>query len=558
MTSQPASSPAAAGGRRPLVRSFAFRLGAAFALVAIAGAAITALMVNAAFASQFGSYLRHQQHAQISVITAAASRAYAGGGKWDRRALDAIIPTVGSGYLRILTPTGAQVWQWNGHTISWNNRWMAGTGKTSKKAATHHGTGHAGSGNGGNGSRSGSGSGGWDQWDHWNGNGSRNWGSGNWGAPAPGASAPAARLVAYTASLAGTPSPSSGQLQRAVIKVNGKVVGTALIALPPPAALPEPAALRSELVGLVLAAGAGGALISLILGLVFARRAARPIRDMTTAARAVAAGEHAPRVPASRDDEFGDMERAFNALADAAEDEEKLRQGFAAEVAHELRTPLTILRSQVEGLRAGVLNPTPDALASLDEEVRRMSRLVADLQVLGSADAAGFSLQRTSTDLGQLADETAREFAALFEGSEITLETALEPVTAWVDRTRVSQILANLLSNTLKYTPAGGLVRLRVTSDGPWAVLQVTDNGPGIPADELPHVFDRFFRGRTTQSPGTGTGLTVVSELATAHGGTAEAVSDPGHGAAFTIRLPRQTTQAHNRSRADQPHPSLA
>jgi two-component system sensor histidine kinase BaeS len=340
-----------------------------------------------------------------------------------------------------------------------------------------------------------------------------------------------------------------------VIKVNGKVVGTALVALPPPAGLPDVAAFRSEVIGLVLAGGAAGALISLALGLFFARRAARPIRDITTAARAVAAGEPGARAEARRADEFGEMERAFNALADAAEREEKLQQGFAAEVAHELRTPLTILRSQVEGLRAGVLDPTPDALASLDEEVRRMSRLVADLQVLGSADAAAFSLQRSAADLGQLADEAAREFAALFEGSEITLETRLEPVTAWADRTRVGQILANLLSNALKYTPAGGLVRLSVAGDGPWAVLRVTDSGPGIPADELPHVFDRFFRGRTTASPGTGAGLTVVSELARAHGGTAEAASDPGHGATFTIRLPLQATPVRNRVRANPSHP---
>ena len=144
---------------------------------------------------------------------------------------------------------------------------------------------------------------------------------------------------------------------------------------------------------------------------------------------------------------------AVNALADAAEGEEKLRQGFAAEVAHELRTPLTILRSQVEGLHVGVLDPTPEALTSLDEEVRRMTRLVADLQILGSADAAGFSLERAPVDLGKLADETAREFAGLFEGAGIRLQTRLEPATAWADRIRVGQILANLLSNALKYTP---------------------------------------------------------------------------------------------------------
>ncbi|HEY5988268.1 MAG TPA: HAMP domain-containing sensor histidine kinase, partial [Streptosporangiaceae bacterium] len=219
----------------------------------------------------------------------------------------------------------------------------------------------------------------------------------------------------------------------------------------------------------------------------------------------------------------------------------------AAEVAHELRTPLTILRSQVEGLRVGVVQPGPAALTSLDEEVQRMSRLVADLQILGSADAAGFSLERTHTDLGKLADETAREFSGLFEGAEVTLQTRLEPAPAWADPARVGQILANLLSNALKYTPQGGLVRVQVTTEGTWAVIRVSDTGPGIPPDELPHVFDRFFRGRTARPTGTGIGLTVVSELAQAHGGTAEVASQPGQGTTFTVRLPAQATPPHNR-----------
>jgi signal transduction histidine kinase len=185
----------------------------------------------------------------------------------------------------------------------------------------------------------------------------------------------------------------------------------------------------------------------------------------------LATGGHAARLNGGRADEFGQMSRAFNALADAAEGEEKLRQGFAAEVAHELRTPLTILRSQVEGLRVGVLEPDTAALASLDEEVQRMTRLVADLQVLGSAEAAGFSLERAHADLGKLADETAREFAGLFEGAGIRLQTRLEAVTVWADQVRVGQIVANLLSNALKYTPKGGLVRMEVTTEDPWAVI---------------------------------------------------------------------------------------
>lgn len=523
----------------PLARSFAFRLGAAFAIVAIAAAGITALVVNAAFAARFDRYLAQRQHAQVTRITTAASHAYAGKSKWDLHALETLIPAVGSGTLRVLTPSGKNVWQWDGHSMSWNDHWMQHTPARSG----HHGTGQGSGGSGSGGNDCGS----WDNCGSWN---SGSWGSGSWSsgwagsAPGPAAGQPAMLLAA-----AATPAPSPaatpaslGPVQRIPIKVNGKVVGTALIQVPQVSALPDAVAFRGEVIGLLLAGGAVGALVSLALGIFFARRATKPVRDLTRAARAVAAGDRHARLDADRADEFGQMSQAFNDLADTAEGEEQLRQGFAAEVAHELRTPLTILRSQVEGLRVGVLQPDTAALASLDEEVQRMTRLVADLQILGAADAAAFSLERTHADLDKLADETAREFAGLFEGAGIRLQTRLEAATAWADPIRVSQILANLLSNALKYTPQGGLVRLQVTTDGPWAIIAVSDSGPGIPPDELPHIFDRFFRGRTAHPSGTGIGLTVVSELARAHGGTAQVSSEPGQGSTFTIRLPSQAT----------------
>ncbi len=526
----------ARGGRVPLARSFAFRLGVAFAAVAIAAAGVTALVVNAAFAARFDRYLAGQQRAQVARITMAAGRAYTGNGKWDLHALETLVPAAGPGTVRVVTPSGQDVWQWDGHEMSWNGEWMQGG-----QGSGHHGTGQ-GSGNSGGNSGGGSGDcGSWDNCGTWHGG---SWGSSGWSGSAPGAavSRPAA-LLAATASPSPSASPAVlGTLQRIPIKVNGKVVGTALVRVPQATALPDAVAFRGQVIALVLGAGAAGAVVSLALGIFFARRATRPVRQLTAAARALAIGDRSARLQAGRRDEFGQMSRAFNALADAAQDQERLRQGFAAEVAHELRTPLTILRSQVEGLRVGVLAPGPASLASLDEEVQRITRLVADLQVLGSADAAGFSLERTHTDLAKLADETAREFAGLFEGAEVTLQTRLEPAPAWADPARIGQMLANLLSNALKYTPRGGLVRLETTTGGPWAFIRVSDTGPGIPADELPHVFDRFFRGRAARPAGSGIGLTVVAELAAAHGGTAEVTSEPGQGATFTVRLPAQVS----------------
>jgi two-component system, OmpR family, sensor histidine kinase BaeS len=493
----------AGGGRRPLARSFAFRLGAAFAVVAIAAAAITALVVNAAFGARFRAYLQQQHDAQVTAITLAAGSSYAGNGKWDLHALQALIQSAGAGTVTIRTPAGQDVWQWDGHSMNWNDQWMQGSSGSSSGSG----------GSSSNGSTSGGGSsghGGCGSWDNCSSRDSSGWDmSSGWAdiAAAGGARPTAVLLAAAAASPSPSPAGSPaglGPAQQIPVKVNGKTVGTVTVRLPAVGSLPEEVAFRGQVIGLVLAGGAAGALVSLALGIVFARRATRPVRQVTAAARAMAAGDRDIRLDVGRADEFGEMSRAVNTMADAAQAEEDLRQGFAAEVAHELRTPLTILRSQVEGLRVGVLQPGPEALTSLDEEVRRMSRLVADLQILGSADAAGFTLQRVTVDLAALAGETAREFGPLFEGAGIALETRLRPAPAWADPVRAAQILANLISNALKYTPAGGQVRLGTAADPPWAVLTVADTGPGIPADELPRIFDRFFRGRTARPAAPG------------------------------------------------------
>lgn len=280
-------------------------------------------------------------------------------------------------------------------------------------------------------------------------------------------------------------------------------------------------------------------LAALALGIVLARRATAPARELTRAAKALAAGDRSRRVDYQTPDEFGAMAISFNAMADTIEHEDRLRRDFASEVAHELRTPLTILRTQLEGLQDGVIEPSSRALASLHEETLRLTRLVADLETLASADAAGFSLEQRVIALRPLLDEVALEFTGPFRAEEVRLDVDLEDVAADVDPTRVHQVAANLLSNALKFTPAGGRVRMALRPEGPDAVISVNDTGPGIPADELPQVFDRFFRGRGARASGSGIGLTVARELVRAHGGDIEVSSDPGRGATFTVHLPR-------------------
>jgi two-component system sensor histidine kinase BaeS len=232
------------------------------------------------------------------------------------------------------------------------------------------------------------------------------------------------------------------------------------------------------------------------------------------------------------------MAKAFNAMADTIEEEDRLRRAFASDIAHELRTPLAIIRSQIEAMQDGVVRSSADSLGSLHEEVLRLSRLVADLETLASAEAAGFSLEPKRVRLDELVAESATEFAGPYESAGVRLRTELTPVGASVDPTRIHQVLANLLSNALKFTPAGGEVLVQLVEGEGQVVLSVADDGPGIAADELPHIFERFFRGRGARARGSGIGLTVARELVHAHGGEIEVSSNTDRGSTFTVRLP--------------------
>ncbi|MGH2668621.1 MAG: HAMP domain-containing protein, partial [bacterium] len=349
-------------GATSLRRSFAFRLVVAFAVVALVGAGATALVVNAAFAARFDRYLQQQQTAQLDRISSGIARAYAGNERWDRQALEAVLPNVGSGDVRVIGTSGQDVWGWDGHSMSWDDHWMqGGSDHDSRDGSSQPSQG---------------GQAGWNDIDHAgdrsgsdHGSGSENWGSGSWSdegwsqTSAVGSSRPLALLAFDRSTPSANPDLTSadlGTVQRIPILVDGKVVGTAIVRLPTATALPDAIAFRSEVIRLLLLGGALGALLSFALGIFFARRTTRPVREVTGAARALASGDRSVRLEAERPDEFGEMGRAFNSMADAIDDEEQLRQGFAGEVAHELRTPLTILRTQVEGFRVGVLQPTPE------------------------------------------------------------------------------------------------------------------------------------------------------------------------------------------------------
>ncbi|MBJ7453744.1 MAG: two-component sensor histidine kinase, partial [Blastococcus sp.] len=215
-----------------------------------------------------------------------------------------------------------------------------------------------------------------------------------------------------------------------------------------------------------------------------------------------------------------------------------LRQSFAADVAHELRTPLAILRSQLEAVQDGVLDLAPALVASLHEETLRLGRLVADLETLTTAESVSFSLERVPVDVADVVRSVMAGLGPRFTDAGLTLDPRLAHAPVCGDPTRLAQVVTNLLTNAIKFVPAGG--RVTVTTDviADRVGLTVRDDGPGIPDDELPRVFDRYFRGSGAGANGSGVGLAVVAALVQAHGGAVEAANACGGGAVLRVTLP--------------------
>lgn len=332
-----------------------------------------------------------------------------------------------------------------------------------------------------------------------------------------------------------------GPPRRVDVTVGGATVGSANLRFPE-SGLPAPERQVRDALGRTVVSGAALAtLVALAVAVVVARRITRPLIALTDAARRLGAGERDARAGLpNATGEIGELSVAFDAMAEALQREDELRRNLVADVAHELRTPITILRASCEEMVDGLADPTPERLASLHDEVLRLGKIVEDLAALAAAEAAGLRLERGPVDLAAVAAGAVDLLRPRFEEKGLCLETRLEAVTVDGDAARLHQIVVNLLTNALKFTPEGGTVSVRVAPAGSFAELEVSDTGPGIDADELPHVFERFWRGRDAHGQGgSGIGLAIVAELARAHGGRAEARSRPGEGASFRVLVPR-------------------
>lgn len=346
--------------------------------------------------------------------------------------------------------------------------------------------------------------------------------------------------------LTGQPAPAGLWESAVPILVQGQEVGrlasgAMLVGAKTRTAL-ESSFLRT-IFGVLAVAGVIGGLAAAAMAAFLALQITAPARALTRAARRVAAGDLSPRVEVQSQDELGEVGAAFNDMAAALERQEKLRRQLVADVAHELRTPLSVMRVELESLQDGLTEPTPEVIASLGEEVALLGRLVEDLRLLSLIDAGQLSLQLQPVALGAAALRAIQQVASSAEGKGVALESAVPDALppARADPDRLQQILLNLLSNALRHTPAGGTVRLFAQAAGGLLHIQVTDNGEGISPEDLPHIFDRFYRSddsRRRATGGTGLGLSIVRGLVEAMGGRVWAESVVGQGTTIHFTLP--------------------
>lgn len=306
-------------------------------------------------------------------------------------------------------------------------------------------------------------------------------------------------------------------------------------------------ALRSafgDAVGSALLLGLGVAVVvAAVVAVMVSTRISRPIADLAAASERVAGGDYGAPVPAAPG-EMGELAAAFNGMAASLAANEQRRRDLVGDVAHELRTPIASLRGYVEGLQAGVFAPGPAAWRVLDEQTARLEHLVDDLAVLWHAEAHGLRLAIETLDAATLLADAVERHLPLAEPRSIHLALDAAPrVAVLADPVRVAQVLDNLVTNALRYTPSGGHVVLGVATDGAAARITVRDDGPGLSADQAAQVFERFYRAdpsRSRDAGGSGLGLAISRSLADAMGGSLAVASEgPGRGATFTLRLPR-------------------
>jgi two-component system sensor histidine kinase BaeS len=304
-------------------------------------------------------------------------------------------------------------------------------------------------------------------------------------------------------------------------------------------------------------AGLVGMLVALIFGSALARSFTRPIRDLTTATRALAVGKLEQKVPVRSKDELGELAQSFNQMSADLVSANQSRRQMTADIAHDLRNPLTVIGGYLESLKDGKLAATPERYETMQVEVQRLQHLVEDLRTLSLADSGELKLNLQPITPNELLKRVASAYRHQAEQQKINLKIEVEPDLSEIkiDPERMEQVLGNLVSNALRYTPAGGEISLSAkqlfdvaqdkAEDG--LIVSVKDNGSGIPPEILPHIFERAYRGDPSRSGNeSGLGLAIAKSIVELHGGIIR-VESGGTGSEFSIIFARHNS-AKNRA----------
>jgi len=293
----------------------------------------------------------------------------------------------------------------------------------------------------------------------------------------------------------------------------------------------------------LLLGGAVAIVIALILTFVLSRRISSPIGVLANAARRLGRGDLSQRVQFKGKGEIKELAEDFNSMAAGLEHAEQLRRNLIADVAHELRTPLSNIRGYLEAIRDRVMKPNAATIRSLNEETALLSRLVDELQELSLAEAGELKLVYQAEDITKLVKQAVTPLQPQLAAKEISLSLDLPDNLPLVniDRQRVNEVLYNLLENAVAYTHKGGTINVAAAKQGDWVEVSVSDTGEGIPAEDLPNIFERFYRvdkSRARVTGGGGLGLTIAKRLVEAHGGTIKVQSKLGKGSRFSFTIP--------------------